>query len=102
MMADSASIRHTTLRNGTPKEVAEYLKELRANVADPTSITFNLHDAVVRGSIPHSIFSIWIPISDDAKSIIASLSQSGSTHERHAAIRVFLKAMRSEETMTPV
>ncbi|KXH50859.1 hypothetical protein CSAL01_12014 [Colletotrichum salicis] len=47
-----------------------------------------------------SIFSIWIPISDDAKSIIASLSQSGSTHERHAAIRAFLKAMRSEETMT--
>ncbi|KAJ0308819.1 hypothetical protein COL516b_003373 [Colletotrichum fioriniae] len=101
-MADSTSIKHTILRNGTPKEVAKYLKEVRANTADPTSITYNLHEAVVRGSIPHSIFSIWIPISDDAKSIVAALTQSGSTHERRVAMRAFLKAMRSDDTMIPV
>ncbi|KAI3533062.1 hypothetical protein CSPX01_13011 [Colletotrichum filicis] len=102
MMADSTSITHTILRNGTPTEVAKYLKEVRANAADPTSITYNLHEAVVRGSIPHSIFSIWIPLSDDAKSIVAALNQSGSTSERRAAMRAFLKAMRSEDTMIPV
>ncbi|EXF84971.1 hypothetical protein CFIO01_02184 [Colletotrichum fioriniae PJ7] len=101
-MADSTSIKHTILRNGTPKEVAKYLKEVRANTADPTSITYNLHEAVVRGSIPHSIFSVWIPISDDAKSIVAALTQSGSTHERRVAMRAFLKAMRSDDTMIPV
>ncbi|KAK1722774.1 uncharacterized protein BDZ83DRAFT_754052 [Colletotrichum acutatum] len=102
MMADSTSIKHTILRNGTPKEVAKYLKGIRANAADPTSVTHNLHEAVVRGSIPHSIFSIWIPISDDAKSIVAALNQSGSTSGRRAAMRAFLKAMRSEDTMIPV
>ncbi|KAK1491342.1 hypothetical protein CCUS01_03127 [Colletotrichum cuscutae] len=102
MMADSTSITHTILRNGTPTEVAKYLKEVRANAADPTSITYNLHEAVVRDSIPHSIFSIWIPLSDDAKSIVATLNQSGSTSERRAAMRAFLKAMRSEDTMIPV
>ncbi|KXH47732.1 hypothetical protein CSIM01_11682 [Colletotrichum simmondsii] len=102
MMTDSTSIKHTILRNGTPQEVANYLKEVRANAADPTSITYNLHEAVVRGSIPHSIFPIWIPISDDAKSIVAALNQSGSTSERRAALSAFLKAMRSEDTMIPV
>ncbi|OHE99681.1 hypothetical protein CORC01_05039 [Colletotrichum orchidophilum] len=99
-MGDSPSIKHTILRDGTPKEVAKYLKQLRTNAADPASITSSLHDAVVQGSISHGVFSIWIPISDDAKSIIAALSQSESMHERHVAVRAFLKAMRSPKTMT--
>ncbi|GKT65434.1 DNA-binding protein HEXBP [Colletotrichum tofieldiae] len=101
-MADSVSVDRVVLRTGTREEVAEYLKHIRSTTANPAAVTSQLHDAVVQGSIPHGIFSIWMPIANDAQSIIQALRQSDSRFERHIAIRAFLKAMRSLETMNPV
>ncbi|WYZ36030.1 hypothetical protein EsH8_X_000677 [Colletotrichum jinshuiense] len=103
-MADhiSMDIDHVVLRNGTPAEVAKYLKQLRFSTPDPAAITSHLHNAVAQGSIPHTIFMIWTPLSNDAATIVAGLRQSESLLERRTAIRAFIKALRSPESMTQV
>ncbi|KAK1985285.1 hypothetical protein LZ30DRAFT_584422 [Colletotrichum cereale] len=101
-MADSVSVDHVVLRNGTPREVAKYLKHIRSITTNPAAVTSRLHDAVVRGSIPHGIFSIWIPIINDGQSVIQGLRQSDSLFERHTAIQAFIRALRSPKTMNPV
>lgn len=103
-MADHVSmdIDHVVLRNGTPAEVARYLQQLRSSTPDPAAITSHLHNAVVQGSIPHTVFMIWTPLSNDAATIVAGLRQSESLLERRIAIRAFIKALRSPESMTQV
>ncbi|KZL63359.1 hypothetical protein CI238_10501 [Colletotrichum incanum] len=98
-MADSVSVDRVVLRTGIREEVAEYLKHIRSATTNPAAVTSQLHDAVVQGSIPHGIFSIWMPIANDAQSIIQALRQPDSRSERHVAIRAFIKAMRSPKTM---
>ncbi|OBR11172.1 hypothetical protein CH63R_06864 [Colletotrichum higginsianum IMI 349063] len=101
-MANCVSVDHVVLRTGTLKEVAQYLKQIRSTTTDPVAITSHLHDAVLQGSIPQGIFSLWTPIANDPQSIIQGLRQADSLSERDAAIRAFVKALRSSKTMTPV
>ncbi|KAL0933716.1 uncharacterized protein CTRU02_210515 [Colletotrichum truncatum] len=101
-MDSSVSVDHVVLRNSTPTEAARHLRGLSSSTADLVPITAHLYDAVTRGSIPHVVFSIWTPMHHDAESTIASLRQSESLLERRVAIKAFIKALRSPESLAKV
>ncbi|KAI8311798.1 hypothetical protein K4K61_011477 [Colletotrichum sp. SAR11_59] len=101
-MTTALPLDHVALRSGTPAEVAQYLRGVRASTADPAPITTQLHDAVVQGSIPHAVFALWTPLHRDARSTAAGLQQSESLLERKTVIKAFVKATRSAVTMDEI
>ncbi|KAI8245597.1 hypothetical protein K4K55_001265 [Colletotrichum sp. SAR 10_96] len=101
-MTTALPLDHVALRFGTPAEVAQYLRGVRASTTDPAPITTQLHDAVAQGSIPHAVFALWTPLHRDARSTVAGLQQSESLLERKTAIKAFVKATRSAVTMDEI
>ncbi|KAF4813029.1 hypothetical protein CGCTS75_v013859 [Colletotrichum tropicale] len=101
-MTTALPLDHVALRCGTPAEVAQYLRGVRASTTDPAPITTQLHDAVAQGSIPHAVFALWTPLHRDARSTVAGLQQSESLLERKTAIKAFVKATRSAVTMDEI
>ncbi|KAI0125302.1 hypothetical protein BJ170DRAFT_686166 [Xylariales sp. AK1849] len=86
---------NTTIRNSSPTELARYL-QTQLHSASWQPISDHLIASVASGSVPPSVFQVWLSVCKDANAIAAALHQDASVLVRHVAMRRVGKLLRKD------
>jgi hypothetical protein len=82
------------IRASAPAEIAQHLRSVRTACSDD-EITRNLLYAVQRGSIPPSVYAIWLGVSRSLVAVRQALKQKFSIQIRHSGIKRLSRFFRS-------
>jgi hypothetical protein len=85
-----------TIRKSSPPQLAKYFQECLES-SDWKTVSDHLLASVTSGSIPPSVFHVWLSVCKDAGAVGAALRQDISLLVRHVAIRRFGKWLRTED-----
>lgn len=87
------------LLNGKGRDASAHMRKVLEEDGNVQVLTKTLVDAVDDGSIPPSVYPMWMTITNTTHVIVYGMKQTSSRLIREHAIRAFVKRMRHADTM---